>query len=156
MEKGSKKIFIEHSTVFFTLYHQSCILVRGCKLLYTTSMGTTVVKLIIKNPINPSKKIEGEFLVDSGAHYTVLPASMVKRLGLKGAYEQKFFLADGRVMKRVVAGALVNFHGRELPAPVVLGEKDDSALLGVTTLETFGLMLDPFKRRIYHAKLMLA
>jgi hypothetical protein len=36
-----------------------------------------------------------------------------------------------------------------------LGEKEDNALLGVTTLESFGLMLDPFKQKIYHSKLML-
>lgn len=119
-------------------------------------MGMTLVKLTIKNPQNLSRHIEGKFLIDSGAHYTVLPASMVKKLGLKPSFEQEFSLADGRIMKRAIAGAIVRLEGRELPAPVVLGEKDDSALLGVTTLESFGLMLDPFKRQIYHSRLMLA
>lgn len=116
----------------------------------------THVRLTVKNPQDPSKQIEGKFLVDSGAHYTVLPLSMVKKLGLKPSYKQDFSLADGRIMKRVIAGAIVTLEGRELPAPVVLGEKDDSALLGVTTLESFGLMLDPFQRKIYPSKLMLA
>lgn len=60
-----------------------------------------------------------------------------------------------RTITRPIGAALVNFEGRELPVPVVLGEKDDDALLGVTTLESFGLMLDPFKRQIYPSKLML-
>lgn len=119
------------------------------------SMGRTKVKLVIKNPFNPSKKKEGNFLVDSGAHYTVLPAEYVKELGLKPSHEQEFTLADGKTMKRFIGGALVKFEGRELPVPVVLGEKGDDALLGVTTLESFGLMLDPFKRQIYPSKLML-
>lgn len=118
-------------------------------------MGVTKVKLVIKNPFNRQKKVEGEFLVDSGAHYTVLPAPMVKKLGLKPAYTQEFVLADGRVIKRPIGGALVNFAGKELPVAVVLGQKNDDALLGLTTLESFGLMIDPFKRRIYPSKLML-
>lgn len=119
-------------------------------------MGLTKVTLLLKNPTNPKKQMEGEFLVDTGAHYTVLPARMVKQLGLVPSYEQNFSLADGRTIKRSIGGALVNFEGRELPVAVVLGEKDDDPLLGITTLESFGLMIDPFKRRLYPSKLMLA
>ncbi len=118
-------------------------------------MGITNVKLIVKNPLHPKKHLEGEFLVDSGAHYTVLPQNMVKQLGLKKSFTKEFSLADGNIITRPIGGALVNFEGKELPVPVVLGEKDDSALLGVTTLEAFGLMIDPFKRKLYESKLML-
>ena len=109
----------------------------------------------VKHPQKLGKSYEDEFLVDTGAHYTVLPQRIVKLLGLKPAYEQEFVLADGRVIKRLIGSAVVNFEGRELPVPVVLGEKDDDALLGVTTLESFGMMVDPFKRKIYPSKLML-
>lgn len=118
-------------------------------------MGVTTVKIIVKNLLMPSKKLEGEFLVDSGAHYTVLPASFVKKLQLKPSFTQEFSLADGRIIKRKLGSAVINFEGRELAVPVVLGEKEDSALLGLTTLESFGLTLDPFKRQIYHSKLIL-
>lgn len=119
-------------------------------------MGITKVKLTIKNPTDPSKKTEGEFLVDSGAHYTVLPKEMAKKLDLKPSYNQEFSLADGKTITRPIGGAVINFEGRELPVPVVLGEKNDSALLGITTLESFGLMLDPFKRKIYPSRLIFA
>jgi len=118
-------------------------------------MGITTVSLTIKNPRNPNKKVTNEFLVDTGAHYTVLPESIVKKLGLKSSWIQEFSLADGKVIKRPIGGAIIRFENKELPAPVVLGEKDDSPLLGVTTLENFGLMIDPFKRKLYHSKLML-
>lgn len=119
-------------------------------------MGATTVTLTLKNPSDPTKIVTGQFLVDSGAHYTVVPQGMVKQLALKSAFRQKFALADGRIMTRAIGSAVVTLEGRELPAPVVLGQKEDSALLGVTTLEAFGLMLDPFARRIYPSKLMLA
>ena len=118
-------------------------------------MGVTTVKLSIGNPLKPSKKVHGEFLVDTGAHYTVISSDMVKDLGLKSSYEQDFSLADGKTIKRKIGSAVLDFEGRELAVPVVLGEKGDSKLLGITTLESFGMMIDPFKRKIYPSKLML-
>ena len=118
-------------------------------------MGVTQVKLILKNPLTPELFVKGDFLVDTGAHYTVLPGAMVKQLKLKPAFEQEFSLADGKIIKRQVGSATINYEGRELSVAVVLGEKDDDSLLGITTLESFGLMVDPFKRKIYQSKLML-
>lgn len=118
-------------------------------------MGITTVQLTVKNPLNPNKSAEGEFLVDSGAHFTVLPAAMVKKLHIKPSYAQRFSLADGRIMQRNVGNAAVVLDKREMVVPVVLGEAQDGGLLGVTTLESFGLMLDPFRREIYASKLML-
>lgn len=118
-------------------------------------MGITTIKLTIKNPSNLNKKFEQEFLVDTGAHYTVLPKAAVKQLGLKPSHIQEFSLADGKIIKRPIGGAVIRFQNKELPVAVVLGQKGDAALLGVTTLETFGLMIDPFKRKLYHSKLML-
>lgn len=86
----------------------------------------------------------------------VLPAVMVKKLGLKPSHEQEFSLADGKIIKRNVGNAIVRFERYELSVPVVLGKEKDDGLLGVTTLESFGLVLDPFSRRIYKSKLMLA
>ncbi len=119
-------------------------------------MGITSVTLTLKNPQDPSIAAEGEFLVDTGAHYTVVPEAMAKKLGLKPSFVQKFSLADGRIMERKISAATVRLDDRELPAPVVIGQKHDSALLGVTTLEAFGMMIDPFTRQIYKSKLMLA
>lgn len=118
-------------------------------------MGVITVKLTIKNPLNGGEAIEEEFLVDSGAHYTVVPKDLVQKLGIKKSYTQEFALADGKIIKRDIGSAFVKFEGKELAVPVVLGRKGDSALLGITTLESFGLMIDPFKRRIYSSKLML-
>lgn len=61
-------------------------------------MGVTIAKLTIKNPFNLAQVREAEFMVDSGAHYTVLPQEMVEALGLKPAAEKRFALADGCVI----------------------------------------------------------
>jgi len=112
-------------------------------------MGMTTVTLKVKNPRNPSKIIEDEFLVDSGATYTVVPEDTLKKIGIKPAGEEKFSLADGRIITRKVGSALYEYQGIERAAPVLFGEKDDSLLLGTFTLEALGLTLDPLKRKLY-------
>ncbi len=118
-------------------------------------MGMTKVALKVKNPQKPSKVFAGEFLVDSGATYTVVPEDILKKIGIKPAGEEQFSLADGRIISRKVGSALYEYQGTERAAPVLFGEKDDSLLLGAFTLEALGLTLDPLKRKLYKALLRM-
>ncbi len=43
----------------------------------------------------------------------------------------------------------------EAHTPVVLGEADDEAVLGVVTLEILGLVFDPFKRILKPMRMLL-
>jgi clan AA aspartic protease len=117
-------------------------------------MGLTDVSLVVSNPSNPSKVHEGRFLVDSGAMYTVVPARVVKELGLTPEFEQSFELADRSVIKRMIGSAVVGYGDRKIAVPVILGEKNDDAMMGATTLESLGLALNPLERKIYFAKLL--
>ncbi|MBI2404761.1 aspartyl protease family protein [Candidatus Gottesmanbacteria bacterium] len=118
-------------------------------------MGMTDVRLKIKNPQNPLKVYEGKFLVDSGATYTVVPSSVLKDLGIRPQRVESFVLADGSTINRKVGNAFFEFQGRESAAPVLFGEKGDTNLLGVFTLEALGLTLDPLKRTLHKALLRL-
>jgi aspartyl protease family protein len=118
-------------------------------------MGMTDVTLTIKSTIDPSKIAKDDFLVDSGAAYTVIPAKIVKKLGLTPNFYRDFVLADGKRVKRPVGSAVIRYGSEEIASPVVLGKTGDSPLLGALTLEAFGLALDPFQRKLYRAKMML-
>ncbi len=122
-------------------------------MCYNLLVGITKVNLKISNPKNSKKFFKGEFLVDSGASFTVVPASELKKMGIKPNREERFVLADGKVISRKVGSALYEYKGIESAAPVLFGEKDDSLLLGVFTLEALGLSLDPLKRQLYKATL---
>lgn len=117
-------------------------------------MGKIDVTLQIKNPHKPEKSYTGEFLVDTGAKYTVLPEKIWKLLDLKPERMQKFSLADGSVVERSISSAYIKFKTMEAPGPVILGKKNDSPLFGVVNLETMGLTISPFTREIYPDKLM--
>lgn len=118
-------------------------------------MGLTTVTLEIANPETPSKTVKGEFLVDSGAFYTVLPKRLFDKLGIKPSFKQEFSLLDGTKITRPIGSAYITFEGRKVASPVVLGRVGDSPVMGVLTLEAFGLILDPFERKLHPAKLVL-
>ena len=119
------------------------------------NMGLTTVVLEITSPEDKTKTIKGEFLVDSGAFYTVLPKRMVNKLNLKPATTREFSLADGTTIKRALSSAYITFKDDKIASPVILGKAGDSPLMGTLTLESFGLILDPFNRKLHPAKLML-
>lgn len=103
-----------------------------------------------------SKSQEVEFLVDSGATYTLLPEKVWKKFRLRPMREVTFSLADGRTIKRKISEIRFEYKGLFGTTPVILGEKGDEALLGVLTLETLGLILNPFTRELIPMKMMLA
>ncbi|MEM3110506.1 MAG: aspartyl protease family protein, partial [Candidatus Caldarchaeum sp.] len=88
-------------------------------------------------------------LVDSGATYTVLKKDVWTILGLEPLGEIDLILADGTTITRKVSEAIIELPGYgERHTPVVLGEEEDENLLGIVTLEIFGLILDPLKRTL--------
>ena len=118
-------------------------------------MGITTISAILTS-LNKKKKVTGKFLIDTGTAYTVVPKKMAERLNLKPLKTQEFTLADGTTVKRKLSHAMVEINGDKAPSTVVIGEKDDSPLIGVVTLENMGLMVDPFKRKLRPMRLMLA
>ena len=89
-----------------------------------------------------------EALVDTGASYTWLPRSLLERLGHEPEEDRDFVLADGRRVEYGIATALVRMDGRVKPTQVVFGDEGTEPLLGVITLEEFGLGVDALNERL--------
>ena len=94
-------------------------------------------------------------MVDSGAALSVVPKKLLDKIGVKASREGTFSLADGTMIKRKIGDAVFELNGSRAPSPVVIGEKQDSLVLGAMSLEAMGLVLNPFERKIYPAKLRL-
>lgn len=118
-------------------------------------MGITNIKLTIKNPADESKEFTGKFIVDSGASHSVVPEYILRGLNIKPTGNKEFDLVDGTTVKRKVGNAIYEFNGIKSAAPVIFGEKGDARLMGVITLEAMGLVLDPFQRKLFKAKLRM-
>jgi clan AA aspartic protease len=118
-------------------------------------MGITYLKLKIANPAHPRRSETVEFLVDTGAVYSIVPARILRRLGIKADRTEEFTLADGSHARRRIGGAVFEIDGRRGPSPVIFGESDDATLLGAVTLEALGLMVDPLKRELRPLPMLL-
>ena len=70
--------------------------------------------------------------------------------------EVEFSLADGTTISRPVSECSFEVQGKRGTSPVVLGEEEDVALLGMVTLEVLGLMINPLSRELLPMRLVLA
>jgi clan AA aspartic protease len=119
-------------------------------------MGLTTQAVTVRPSRASKRQAIVTFLVDSGAVYSLVPAETLRRLGLRPYREVTFALADGTTITRKVGDAYFEIDGSIGPAPVIFGEEGDEPLLGATTLESLGLVLDPFKRRLIPMRMVLA
>ena len=92
-------------------------------------MGETRARLKVYGPDGKAVKLEA--LVDTGATFTKVPKEVADSLGLKFRYGTGAELADGRRVKRGLAGV-------RRPVLVAIGEEGGWPLIGYTTLELLG------------------
>ena len=95
-----------------------------------------------------------EMLVDTGAIYSQLPASLLRSLDIAPTDSDWFVQADGVPHSYEVGEVRFRLGGRERTTPVVFGP-DRMHLLGAVTLESFGLVPDTTQRRLIPAKLLM-
>jgi len=120
------------------------------------AMGLTVLEIEVGNPANPEVTEKVDFLIDSGAIYSVVPTPILEKLGIKPLAEEEFRLANGTKVVRKKGGALFKYGDKVGVAGVIFGEEGDHKLLGAFTLEALGLVLDPLKRELKPLPMLLA
>ena len=118
-------------------------------------MGLTYITVEVSNPARPRRKRKIRCLIDSGAAYSVMPSKILEDLGIHPHREKSFILADGREIKRKMGDAVFRYNDERASSPVIFGEKGDSNLLGVVTLEALGYIFDPIKRELRPLPMML-
>ena len=106
-------------------------------------MGLTYVNVSIANPINPKRLKRKKLLADSGALYSIIPKQILRSIRIRPYATETFTLADGSTITREVGAVFLGINGRKAPSPVIFGEKNDGALLGVIALESLGFTIDP-------------
>lgn len=116
-------------------------------------MGITYIEGRVKGPTRKEKQVR--FLIDSRATYSLLPQKVWQTIGLSPKREHTFALADGSMITRKVSECYITLSQGEGYTPVILGEADDEALLGIVTLEILGLIFNPFKRTLQPMRMLL-
>jgi clan AA aspartic protease len=88
-----------------------------------------------------------EALVDTGSELTWLPADVLRSAGITARRKRVFATATQQKVEREVGFAIVAAEGYETIDEVVFAEPSDKALLGVRTLEGFGVAVDNIAHR---------
>ncbi|MEP0847211.1 MAG: aspartyl protease [Phycisphaerae bacterium] len=119
-------------------------------------MGLTFVRIEVRKSREFERAEFVEFLVDSGAVDSLVPGALLEKRGCKSYWQQEFVVSDGTKVARRVGDAYFEYQGVGGPAPVIFGERGDEPLLGVTTLESLGLVFNPFNRTLSPMRMLLA
>jgi len=117
-------------------------------------MGYVRVRGTVSNSSDHSLKTELEFIVDTGAIYTVIPKSVAEKLKL-GELGKRKFKTGGGVIELPVSEAYVSIDGDGVTSLVAIGSEDMPTLLGVTTLELLGLQVDPVNGKLKPLDLLI-
>jgi len=120
-----------------------------------SDMGLTSQKLVVKESRRARRKATVNFLIDSGVAYSLVPGRILKKLGVRPHRQVDFSLADGSTIRRQAGDAYFELQAEGGASPVIFGKEGDNPLLGARTLESIGLVVDPFKRRLIPMRMLL-
>ena len=115
-------------------------------------MGFMRIEGLVRGPLSEERL---EFVVDSGAMYSLLPDGVWQRIGIEPRSRMKFGLADATTIERDISECEFELPQGTAHSPVILGEPGDQALLGVVTLENLAVMLNPYTGEIVPMRLLL-
>lgn len=94
-------------------------------------------------------------LVDTGASYTMVPASILEELNIERFETRTFSLADGSRRQYSLGLAEMELDGKIRPVHIVFGDEGVKILLGAMALEAFALAADAKNRRLIPGELTL-
>ena len=86
-------------------------------------------------------------LVDAGSELTWLPADILRGIGIMPRRKRAFHTSTQQRIERDVGYAILSAEGYETTDEVVFAEPGDLSLLGVRTIEGFGVMVDNIAHR---------
>ena len=111
-------------------------------------MGVTHVTVALKGFGSSNGTYEADFLVDTGATDSLAPAAELRKIGVQPVGTRIYELADGTIKEYPFGLVEIAFLGEITAGRVIFGPDDSEPLLGVTALESVGIMVDPANRTL--------
>jgi predicted aspartyl protease len=120
-------------------------------------MSAFKVNVVARNPKREELSTQPVLaLVDTGSELTWLPADVLRAAGITTRRKRLFPTATQQKIEREVGYAVVSAEGFETIDEVVFAEPSDLTLLGVRTLEGFGVMVDNIAHRLVATATLVA
>jgi len=111
-------------------------------------MGLTQVTVTVRESKKARKKYEALFLVDTCATDSLAPAGKLKKAGIDPVGKMTYELADGSTIEYPFGLAVIEFMGEITAGRVIFGPENSEPLLGVTALESVGIVVDPANQKL--------
>jgi clan AA aspartic protease len=111
-------------------------------------MGLMHVPVLVKAPNRRKTGYRALFLVDTGAIDSVVPASAAEKAGIEPVGQKTYELADGSVREYAFGVAQFEFMGQITAGRVIFGPENIEPILGVTALESAGILVDPINQTL--------
>ena len=111
------------------------------------NLGTFSVDIGVGRVRDDHEAVNVTALVDTGATYTTLPASLLDDIGIERKETIRITLGDDRAVEWWKGEARITYDQRNWPCPVIFGQ-EGVYVLGATTLEIFSLAVDPVNLRL--------
>jgi clan AA aspartic protease len=108
----------------------------------TAKMGLTRVAVTLRSFTSPDF-YKSEFLVDTGATDSLAPTSELKRIGIQPIGTMAYELASGSIVEYKFGLAEISFMNETTAGRVIFGPDNIEPILGVTALESVGVIIDP-------------
>ena len=120
-------------------------------------MSTFKVSVVVRNTKDESLiSLPAEALVDTGSELTWLPKDLLASIKIVPVRKRSFSTATQQLVTRETGYAIVSAEGFETVDEVVFAEPGDMTLLGVRTLEGFGVMVDNLAHRLVATTTLVA
>jgi len=113
-------------------------------------VGLIHVKVSVSVPGGSLPGYEGSFLVDTGATDSMAAASDLSRAGIQPVGHKTYEMADGSVHEYRFGLAQIEVMGEVTAGRVIFGPEGVEPILGVTVLESIGLIVDPASQSLRH------
>jgi clan AA aspartic protease len=113
-----------------------------------TDLGHIYVDATIRALPISRRKWTGRLLVDTGATDTFVPATILRKLGIRPAGRRSYELADGTWQELDIGFGVIEVLGQSAGGTLVFAGEKEEPLLGVTVLESAGFWIDPQREQL--------
>ena len=110
-------------------------------------MGLTHIAVKVRNR-DSKDTFTANFLVDTGATDSMVPASELKRIGVQPSAKKPYELANGEIHRFEVGWVELSLMDETISSRVIFGPDDAEPILGVMALEAIGLVVDPTNQKL--------
>jgi clan AA aspartic protease len=112
------------------------------------TMGLTKVTTKLTSFGDPKKSFESLFLVETEATDSMAPSDELDKIGIRQEGKMAYELADGTIREFFFGLVRIEFMGETTAGRVIFAAPGTEPLLGVTALESVGILVDPANKTL--------